>query len=137
MKTVSMVLLLAVSCAHRIEVWHEPVWPDTQSTIESVRCAVAQVYGEAVAVDVTGLPINVREGMAYAGEFDPRTRSYNLADSRTLLSSAYRHEVFQHAVPFFLTGDPNANHKQAWIDIAQHLDILAGQCRVKARGTAK
>lgn len=131
MKLLLVTLLLLCSCAttSSAPVWRRADWSDVGSTKESVRCAVAGEYDAELAGYVFDLPIFVRSGIKLE-HFDAQFLGIYLdADNRSLLASPYRHEVFEHVVPFFLLGWPNTEHAEWWHAIAMKLDDRASQCR--------
>ncbi len=115
--------------------WRLADWADTDFTKAAVRCAVAGEYGQDLADKVASIPIFVRSGV-WLLRFDAQTVAVYLdADARSLQATPYRHEIFEHAVPFFRTNgqDANPDHDPAWSAVAKRLDERSSACRREAK----
>lgn len=130
-----LALVAGLSCATLgASDWRRADWADMVSTQASVRCAVAAEFDGELADRVVGLPVFVRPGLGLR-RFDAQTRAiYLSADARSLLASPYRHEIFEHVVPFFRSGgrEWNEEHAPEWAAVAERLDRRASQCRREA-----
>lgn len=139
-----IVALLLSSCATTSEGYQSAneVWDDVERTMHIVRCAAVSKHGERIGSEIVDVHVVAVDDYAFNGFYLAWSANHTIninSAARSLMASAFRHELWSHRAPHVLIDDPkplncelygeeNACHDPEWTAYEKEMNTIVSAC---------